>query len=150
MKYDRRPKDVLYSELAKGHCPAFCFKGIYNQDLKLTSIKTDSWEVSAYDQRGWCYAVQRKGKGWVGARKTITNSWRAENNVELKLGYLIHTPTFSSEETVLLCKDQIAEPFWVQFSIKLMLTLQSATIISQHAHTHTYTCKYKWRHSWFW
>ena len=44
----RIPKDVLYGELATGHCPAGCpalhFKDVCKRDLKLADIDLGSWD----------------------------------------------------------------------------------------------------------
>jgi len=58
------PKDVMYGELAMGHCPAgrsaLCFKDVCKRDLKLADIVPGTWEQIADNHIAWWSAI-RKG-----------------------------------------------------------------------------------------
>ena len=72
----RIAKDVLYGELATGHCPAgrpsLPFKDVCKHDLKLADVDPGSWEQIADDHSAWRSAVRkevRTGEDWRGQAK---------------------------------------------------------------------------------
>ena len=72
------PKDVLYGELATGHCPtghlALHFKDVCKRDLKLADIDPGTWEQIADDRSAWRSAVRK------GVRASETGCWRTRDN----------------------------------------------------------------------